>query len=185
MSRSTITARTRASSARSPNPRASSARSSFSALLLAGCASYGPGDLTPGTSEAALRARMGEPTDVLPRAGGARSLEYARGPFGKQTYRVDLDGTGRVIGWRQLLDERNFEALPIGATPAEVRERLGRPSQARVGWRGVGEVWSYRYEWVSLCRWFQVWLVDGRVREAAYATDPSCDEKRPFIGGKD
>jgi hypothetical protein len=135
--------------------------------------------------EAAVRARMGEPTDTLARANGERSLEYARGPYGKHTYRIDIDAGGRVIGWRQLLNEANFEALPLGVPAADVRERLGRPSQTRVGWRGVGEVWSYRYDWLNLCRWFQVWLVDGRVREAGYAVDPACDELRPFIGEND
>ena len=28
-------------------------------------------------------------------------------------------------------------------------------------------------------RWFQVWMVDGRVREAGYAPDPVCDDNRP------
>jgi hypothetical protein len=175
---------TRASSARSPVSRASSARSPVSrassvlgALLIAGCAGYAPGDLASGTPEAAVRARMGEPTDVIVRPGGARSLEYARGPYGKHTYRIELDAGGRVTGWRQLLDERAFEALPLDVPAAEVRERLGRPSETRVGWRGVGQVWSYRYDWLNLCRWFQVWLVDGRVREAAYAPDPACEER--------
>jgi hypothetical protein len=145
---------------------------------MAACAGYAPGDLPAGTTEAALRARMGEPTDALSRPDGSRRLEYARGPFGKHTYRVDVDATGRVTGWRQILDEAAFEALPLEVPAAEVRERLGRPSQVRVGWRGVGEVWSYRYEWFNLCRWFQVWLVDGRVREAGYAPDPLCEEGR-------
>jgi hypothetical protein len=182
MSRFTITVPTHASSVRDPVSRASSV---LGALVLAGCAGYGPGDLPAGTTEAALRARMGEPTDVLPRAGGARSLEYARGPYGKHTFRVELDSAGRVVGWRQILNEADFEALPPGVPADEVRERLGRPSETRVGWRGVGEVWSYRYDWLNSCRWFQVWLVEGRVREAAYAPDPACEERPTFIGGRD
>jgi hypothetical protein len=172
MSRFTITVPTRASSVAS------------ALLLLAGCAGYGPGDLKPGQSEADVRARMGEPTDRIVVPGGSR-LEYARGPFGKHTYRIDLDATGKVRGVSQILTEANFEALRPGATRDEVRDRLGRPAETRVGWRGVGEVWSYRYDYRIDCRWFQVWLVDDRVREASYATDPVCDEKRPFIGVKD
>ena len=79
----------------------------------------------------------------------------------------------------QLLTERNFEALPLQVDAAAVLDRLGPPSERRVGWRGVGEVWSYRFEdWFWPCRWFQVWLVDGRVREAGYGTDPVCEESR-------
>ncbi|MDH4062573.1 MAG: hypothetical protein OEU94_17325 [Aquincola sp.] len=149
---------------------------------MAGCAGYSPGDLGAGATESQIVDRMGPPTDRFVSPDGGSLLEYARGPFGKHTYRVELDATGRVKAVSQLLTEVNFEALPIGASSGEVRSRLGRPSETRVGWRGVGEVWSYRYEWFNVCRWFQVWLVDGRVREAAYATDPICDERRFFIG---
>jgi hypothetical protein len=145
---------------------------------LAGCAGYSPGDLGPGSTESQIVERMGPPTDRVSTPEGGSRLEYARGPFGKHTYRVELDALGRVKAVSQILTEANFEALPIGASPAEVRDRLGRPSETRVGWRGVGEVWSYRYEWFNVCRWFQVWLVNGRVREAAYAPDPTCEERR-------
>lgn len=162
--------------------RASSVSAAF--VLLAGCAGYSPGDLGTGAVESQVVARMGPPTDRVARTGGGSRLEYARGPFGKHTYRIELDAQGRVQSVSQLLTEANFEALPIGVTQAEVRERLGRPSETRMGWRGVGEVWSYRYEWLNVCRWFQVWLVDGRVREAAYSPDPICEERR-FPGDAD
>ena len=151
--------------------------SATSVALLAACAGYGPGDLRPGQSEAELRARMGEPTGRYALADGGAKIEYARGPMGKHTYMVDVDAAGRVRGWEQVLTEARFEALPIAAPQADVRQQLGRPSETRVGWRGVGEVWSYRYESL-FCRWFQVWLVEGRVREAAFAEDPMCMEKR-------
>ncbi len=127
---------------------------------------------------------MGEPTDRVVVPGGSR-LEYARGPYGKHTYRIEIDAAGKVRGVSQILTEANFEALRPGATRDDVRDRLGRPAETRVGWRGVGVVWSYRYDHRIECRWFQVWLVDDRVREASYAVDPICDEKRPFIGEKD
>ena len=170
MSRFTTTARTRASSALS------------AALLLVGCAGYGPGNLAPGQTEADVRARMGEPTDRASLPSGGSRLDYARGPMGAHTYRIDLDATGRVQSVQQILTESNFEAVRPGETPANVRERLGLPAEQRVGWRGVGEVWSYRYDHRVECRWFQVWLVEGRVREASYASDPLCDERRKLSG---
>jgi len=147
------------------------------AALLAGCTAYSPGDLRPGRSEAEIRARMGEPNarQALP-DGGAR-LEYARGPMGRHTYLVEVDSAGRLRGWEQVLTEANFDAIAIGVPQAAVQQKLGRASQTRVGWRGVGEVWSYRYESL-FCRWFQVWLVEGRVREASFASDPMCEEAR-------
>ena len=146
-------------------------------MLLAGCAGYSPGNLRPGQSEADLRARMGAPTGRYAFADGGAQVEYARGPMGKHTYMVDVDSAGRVRGWQQVLTEANFESVAIAEPQADVRRQLGRPSEVRVGWRGVGEVWSYRYESL-FCRWFQVWLVEGRVREASFASDPMCEEAR-------
>lgn len=168
MNRSTTTA---------PTP-ASSALSFIAASLLAGCAGYGAEGLLPGTAEQAVLDRMGAPTDRLQRADGSRRLEYARGPMGRHTYRVEVDRAGRVTGWSQLLTEEAFGAVPLGAGREDVLERLGRPAEQRVGWRGVGELWSYRYDSQPFCRWFQIWFVDGRVREAAYAPDPDCDDER-------
>jgi hypothetical protein len=148
------------------------------AALLAGCAGYGPGDLKPGQPEADVRTRMGEPTDRATLLNGGTRLDYARGPMGAHTYRIDLDAAGRVQSVQQILTEANFEAVRPGETPADVRNRLGRPAEQRTGWRGVGEVWSYRYDHRIECRWFQVWLVEGRVREASYGVDPLCDERR-------
>lgn len=161
-----------------PTP-ASSARRSFAlvALALSACAGYSPGDLRPGQAEAEVRTRMGEPTGRYALPDGGSKLEYARGPMGKHTYMIDVDAAGRVRGWEQVLTEPRFDAVKIAEPQAEVRNELGRPSETRVGWRGVGQVWSYRYESL-FCRWFQVWLVDGRVREAAYAADPMCEEAR-------
>jgi hypothetical protein len=160
--------------------RASSALSAL--LLVAGCAGYGPGNLAPGQTEADVRARMGEPTDKMSLPSGGSRLEYARGPMGAHTYRIELDASGRVQSVSQVLTEANFAAVRRGESEADVRDRLGRPSEQRVGWRGVGEVWSYRYDHRIECRWFQVWLVEERVREASYAVDPNCDEKRMLRG---
>jgi len=164
--------------------RASNAKP-FAALmliLLGGCAGYGPGNLAPGQGEADVRARMGEPTDRLVLPSGGSRLEYARGPMGAHTYRIELDAAGRVQRIDQVLTEANFAGVRRGETKVDVRERLGRPAEQRTGWRGVGEVWSYRYDYRFECRWFQVWLVEDRVREASYATDPMCDEKRKLSG---
>jgi hypothetical protein len=159
--------------------RASSALSV--ALALSACTTYGPGNLAPGQTEADARARLGEPTVRSALANGGSRLDYARGPFGKHTYRVELDAAGKVSSLTQLLDENNFNTLRPGWSKAQVLDRIGPASETRVGWRGVGEVWSYRYE-SPFCRWFQVWLIEDRVREAAYASDPLCDEKRKLSG---
>lgn len=154
------------------------ASSVLSAFLLIGCAGYGPSGLQPGQTEADVRARMGEPTERAARPNGHTRLDYARGPMGKHTWRIDLDANGRIASIEQLLTERNFESLQPGDTRAAVIERIGPPTSVRGGWRGVGEVWFYRYDTPPpYCRRFHVWLVDDRVREATYANDPMCEER--------
>lgn len=167
MSRFTTTAPTRASSARSLL---------LSAGLL-GCVSYGPSSLPPGTTESTIVAQMGAPTARYPLGDGRQRLEYARGPYGKHTYMLTLDAAGRLQQTEQVLTEQRFSAIAPGQPMNEVRSQLGRPSETRIGWRGVGEVWSYRYD-ATFCQWFQVWGVGGVVREAAYAPDPLCDVDR-------
>jgi hypothetical protein len=146
--------------------------------LLAGCSSYGPGNLQAGQSEADAIARMGQPSERTVLPGGGARLDFARGPMGAHTYRVELDASGRVRSIDQLLTEANFDIVKRDDSPQQVRDRLGPPSEARGGWRGLGEVWSYRYDWRVRCQWFQVWFVEQRVREAGYGIDPLCEEAR-------
>jgi hypothetical protein len=157
--------------------RASSASSCAAALLcsgLAGCVSYSPSAISVGDTQATVVQAMGQPTGRHALPNGQQRLEFARGPLGKHTYMVTVDAQARVAAIEQVLTEATFAGIQPGMPAAQVRSVLGQPSQLRIGWRGVGEVWSYRYE-ATFCQWFQVWLVDGTVREAAYAPDPLCD----------
>jgi hypothetical protein len=176
MSRFTPTAPTRRSFA-------ASAAVLLAAASVAACAGYGPSGLAPGATEAEIVARLGPPTGRHRSEAGQERLEFARGPYGRHTYMLTLDAAGRLVQSEQVLTEARFAAVAPGAPASQVRADLGRPSQTRVGWRGVGEVWSYRYE-ATFCQWFQVWVVNGAVREAAYAPDPLCDvdpdDRHPF-----
>jgi hypothetical protein len=142
--------------------------------LLSACASYGPPRIQPGQPAELLKQSMGVPTGRYALPQQATRLEYARGPLGKHTYMVDVDAAGRVAGWQQVLTEANFATVTPGEPGDELLQRLGRPSERRGGgWQG-GEVWSYRYDAV-FCQWFQVSVIDDRVKDSAYAPDPLCD----------
>ena len=145
---------------------------------LAGCASYGTGGVRTGDSADAVAKAMGAPTGRYALPQGGTRLEYARGPYGKHTFMVDLDAQGRVSGWHQVLTEPNFNDVRSGWSQDDLLMRLGRPSERRSGGRQGGEVWSYRYDAV-FCQWFQVSVKDGRVGDTAYAPDPLCDIDRP------
>ncbi len=143
--------------------------------LLAACASYGPGDLRVGDAEAAVVQSMGPPAARYPLPGGALRLAYARGPFGKHTWMVDLGPDGRVTRWRQVLTEAQFAELQLGTPADEVLLTLGPPARVRPRGLRPGELWSYRYETYE-CRWFQVVLdEEHKVAEAGYGVDPMCE----------
>jgi hypothetical protein len=146
--------------------------------LLASCAGYGPGSVRPGQSADEVARAMGQPTGRYTLPQGGTRLEYARGPFGKHTYMVDLDAQGRVQRWQQVLTENNFGGVRAGWTQDELLLALGRPAERRSGGRQGGEVWSYRYDAV-FCQWFQVSVKGGRVTDMAYGPDPLCDVDHP------
>src|SRR5687768_4922629 len=84
------------------------------ALLLAACAGYGPSGVRTGDSADTVTKAMGTPTARYSLPQGGTRLEFARGPFGKHTYMVDLDAQGHVTGWNQVLTEPNFESVREG-----------------------------------------------------------------------
>jgi len=143
---------------------------------LAGCAGYSPRGVTPGMPADEVIARMGRPTGEHRLADGTRRLEFARGPYGKHTYMVDLDAQDRVLRWQQVLTEAVFNAIPRGISREEVLRRIGRPSHEMLIPRRNERVWSYRYE-SPFCQWFQVSLdLDThKVTETGYNVDPICD----------
>ncbi|HEV8690666.1 MAG TPA: hypothetical protein VGQ91_10250 [Ideonella sp.] len=141
---------------------------------MAGCAGYGPGHLRAGEPAAEVLAELGPPTGRYTRPEGGERLEFARGPFGKHTFMVDLSTDGKVQRWEQVLREDVFFQIAPGMRSDELRYRLGRPSRVNGIWRGA-TVWSWRYE-SPFCQWFQVTVEpDGTVRDAGFGPDPLCE----------
>ncbi len=156
----------------------------LSALLLAGCINMSsPTKLAPGASAEAIRAQLGEPTGRYALPGGATRLEYARGPYGRETWMLDVDANGALVATTQVLVEANFNTIKAGMTRDELLRTLGRPSRVGfVGWQNQ-TVWNYRYS-SPFCQWFQVGLSQaGIVEDTGYGPDPLCDDDdRPMMG---
>lgn len=146
---------------------------------LAGCATYKPQQIRAGQSEAELQPLMGHPTARYPGPNGQTRLEYATGPYGRVTWMVDLDASGKVMAWAQVLNETAFTYVQMnfqGKDQQWLRYTLGRPGEVRGGgWQG-GQVWSWRYP-TNECLWYQVSVLDdGQLRDGgAYGIDPRCD----------
>ena len=143
--------------------------------LLSACSAYGPGDVRVGQTADDVSRSMGPPTGRYALKNGATRLEFARGPYGKHTYMIDLDASGRVAAWRQVLDEAHFAQVAPGQSQDDVLQLLGHASDTRfIGWQKL-VVWAYRYD-TSECQWFQVSLdAQGRVHDTSYGLDPHCD----------
>ena len=150
------------------------------ACLLAGCQTYSPKGMLPGTTLAQVEAGMGPRTASYPMAGGGQRVEFARGPFGKHTYMLEFDAAGRLVSSEQVLTEANFARIAPGQTRDEVLRAIGHPSQER--WLGFQKraLWSYRYDAV-FCIWYQVsFNTNWQVVDTGYGPDPMCDRDENF-----
>ena len=76
--------------------------------LFAGCATYGPSNALLGYDRDQVIEALGRPTDERVIESGTL-LEYARGPYGRHTYFITLDPSGRVNRWEQVLKMENFK----------------------------------------------------------------------------
>ena len=150
------------------------------AAALAGCAVVAPPPLAVGQTEPQVLALLGTPTGRYPLADGVTRLEFATGPYGRQTWMVDLGVDGRSRRFEQVLNTRHFadfQQRAPGMGIDELLRELGRPGERQHGGRMGGELWSWRYP-TNDCLWFQVSIgADRRVVSAGQGTDPLCDVK--------
>lgn len=140
------------------------------------CTFLAPGLSPPGTSIDQIRGAGRTPTGEYELPGGGRRLEFAQGSFGRETYMMDFDASGKLVKSEQVLDENHFGNIEPGMSSQDVRMRLGRPARVfTVGWQKL-QVWNYRYVGGD-CVWFQVSIGDGdgRVTETGTGYDPACD----------
>ncbi|MEO5733532.1 MAG: hypothetical protein ABIN96_01665 [Rubrivivax sp.] len=125
----------------------------------------------------------GEPG--TPPSGATERLEYATGPFGRTTWMIDLDASGRVLGSRQVLNEARFMEVQqvVGLKSDDLLRMIGTPGERRAGGLAGGQVWSWRYP-NNDCIWFQASVADsGTVTSAGYGGDPMCDRGADFARG--
>ena len=117
-----------------------------SALLLTGCAMFGPPPV-PGETVQQVVDKLGPPQGVYPEPGAGQVFEYPQGPYGQVTFMARFGPDNRLQSYEQVLTGEKFALLKIDrATKADVLRTIGRPAeQSRVAMHNY-EVWSYRYK---------------------------------------
>lgn len=131
--------------ARSPAGRCLAAVGLASAL--AGCAGFGVASLPSGEPEAAVLARLGRPTAVMPAADGSHVLEYRNGPFGQTTYFARITADGKLSSYEQVLNSQRFAQIQVNvATKQDVIAIIGHPSDTTFLDLSQLEVWTYPYK---------------------------------------
>jgi hypothetical protein len=137
-----------------------------------------PGGLPAGTPIAEARQTLGGPSAEYPRADGGTRLEFRQGAFGRQTFMLDFDASGRLVSSQQVLTPQTFVRIARGMTRDEVLRTIGHPAFAfPVGWQNL-QVWNYRFGGLEGdCVVFQVSISNETrtVTDTGPNTDPVCD----------
>ena len=148
--------------------------------LLAGCQTYGPSERFIGLSREQVIAQMGNPYPAPADLSQAQRLDFPRGPFGKHTYSLQFDAEGKVISYKQLLNEENFRQITPGMDVSEVVDRIGMSRDQFGLARNRGYVWNFRYI-TPLCQWFQIeFTAENKVRSTGYGMPLEC-RPRVFV----
>src|SRR3954464_15973335 len=95
---------------------------------IAGCAAFTPASLQTGEAESEVVAKLGAPTNRY-QDGKDHLLEYAKGPWGQQTYMARIGPDGNLISYEQVLSNEKFAAIKPGkSTKNDVLLTIGAPS---------------------------------------------------------
>jgi hypothetical protein len=153
--------------------------------LIAGCAMFANTTLTAGEPEQAVIAKLGTPTHRY-QAGKDHLLEYARGPFGQQTYMARIGPDGKLISYEQVLTTKKFATIKVDqATKDDVLRTIGAPSETIYLALPQLEVWSYPYKEGDV--WDSMMHVHfdkaGIVRKMMNGPDPRRDPDMRFPFG--
>lgn len=134
-------------------------------------------EIKPGiTTQADVRARMGEPGHIHQNDDGTVTWEYARQPNGVHTYMISFGADQVVSRMEQVLTEGNYARIRAGMTQGEVRRILGAPGRKQVFDNLREEIWEWRIEGMPPMEetYFMVHfdIADGVVKTTAKRVQP-------------
>jgi hypothetical protein len=155
------------------------------ATALSACATLLPvqeGQKLIGSSQSAVQARFGQPTDVFNLPDGTTRWIYSKQPLGQQAYAADFDRNGSLTQFRNMLETQELYEAKVGTwTRQDVLEHYGRTREPIQYYPLMKrEVWSYRFRhenrWPSL---FNFYFDDsGVLRQTQITPDPLNDPDR-------
>lgn len=124
------------------------AAASLLSVTLLGCATSIDLNLVPGTfSKADVENRLGPPSQRIAGAGGSETLYYSRQPFGRKTFAMQFDASGKLGSMENILDSAHLAKVVVGKTTApELRVLLGPPYRVDRMARQKWNSWEYWME---------------------------------------
>jgi outer membrane protein assembly factor BamE (lipoprotein component of BamABCDE complex) len=115
--------------------------------VLPGCDYVNLQEMKPGiTTQAEVRARMGEPGFVHWNNDGTATWEYARQPSGTNCYMISF-GTNQVVTKiEQVLSDANYSKVRPGMSKDDIRRLFGAPATKQIFSNLREEIWEWRIE---------------------------------------
>ena len=152
------------------------------AMLLAGCAVFGPPPV-PGDTVQIVVGKLGPPKGVYPEPGAGQVYEYPQGPLGQYTWMAHFGTDGHLQSYDQVLTGQKFATIKVDhARKEDVLRTIGRPAERSYLPLRDYEVWSYRYKESGV--WNSMMHVhfdrEGVVRMMQNGPDPMYDDRRFF-----
>lgn len=121
------------------------AAGALAAALLPACDGFNLQEIRPGiTTQAEVRARLGEPSFIHRNDDGGATWEYNRQPAGSRCYMIGFGRDGIVSRVEQALNAANYARITPGLNPDQVRRILGAPGSKAVFANLGEEIWEWR-----------------------------------------
>jgi outer membrane protein assembly factor BamE (lipoprotein component of BamABCDE complex) len=144
---------------------------------LPGCDYVNMQEMKPGiTTQAEVRARMGEPGFVHRNDDGTVTWEYARQPNGTHCYMITFGPNQVISRIEQALTDANYGKVRPGMSKDDIRRLLGAPGTKQLFANLGEEIWEWRIEGMPSMEetYFMVHFdtADGGVKKTSKRVQP-------------
>lgn len=125
----------------------SAAATAIVASALPACDYVNLQEIKPGlTSQAEVRARMGDPSHIHWNDDGTATWEYNRQPSGTECHMISFGQDHVVTKIEQVLNDASYASIRPGMSRDDVSRRLGAPGSKVVFDNLQEDIWEWRIE---------------------------------------